>query len=85
MKLLIFKNWYRLAIATACLLFALGSLIFALKYNSAKAGTRPSLPTTKIHETNYWVVSCGNNIYEVSYNAFLEKYEFKVIGPLQDY
>jgi hypothetical protein len=86
MKLFILKNWYRLSVAAAMMMLAFSCLVFAFKYNTAMAGAS-KLPfrLNKHCEEKSWVVGCGNHIYEVSYNDFLEKYEFKIIGPVQDY
>ena len=86
MKLFILKNWYKLLIATAVILFSISCLVFALKYNTVKAGVaNPPLIINKNSEEKLWVVGCGNYIYEVTYNKFHEKYECKIIGPAQDY
>lgn len=87
MKLFILQNWYRLSIVAAMLLLSFSCLLFTIKNNTVNAGAA-KLPSYAINndcgEKN-WVVGCGNYIYEVTYNAFTEKYEFKIIGPVQDY
>lgn len=85
MKLFMVQNWYRLTIAAAMLLIAISLFVFAAKYNTIRAGTAKSPFTSNTQQEKLWVVGCGNHIYEVTYNAFHEKYEFKIIGPVQDY
>lgn len=86
MKHFILQNWYKLSIAAAMLLLSFCCTLFALKYNTVQAGTlKQPFMNNKNNEEKSWVVGCGNYIYEVTYDAFLEKYEFKIIGPVQDY
>lgn len=85
MKLFIIQNWYRLVTGTAMLLVSVSFLIFALKHNTTRAGTTKSPFTINTQQEKIWVVGCGNHVYEVTWNAFQEKYEFKIIGPEQEY
>lgn len=76
-------NWYRLVVAFSLFLFSVGFTIFVLKYNSAKAGE----PTTSVHQTNakgeVYVVAIGKNIYSVSYNTLIDKYEATLITSVR--
>jgi len=70
MKTFLSTNWYKLTTAIAMLLFAFGFSVFALKYNTAKAGTPAAAPFSgKDQTTQQWMVGIGNSIYEVTYNS----------------
>jgi hypothetical protein len=79
MKTFLSKSWYRLLTASALFIFSIGFLIFAAKYNVVIAGGNPEIINTPPTNNNLWIVSLGNNIYEVTYSKLYDKYEAKEI------
>ena len=78
MRSFISKNWYKLSMSVAMIIFAFGFLIFSLKYNTASAG---SPKTYTGGDSDYWMVGAGNAIYKVAWDKYTSKYKSEKIGP----
>lgn len=77
MKQFIFRNWYRLTMALATLIFSLGFFVWAVKNNPAKAGDPYETKFTAKPPGQLLVI--GTAVYRVYWDDFSSKFEFKEV------
>ncbi len=79
MKQFIATNWYKLLTATAMLIFSCAFFVFAVRSNTAKAGTPNALPDSAPSPANTWIVVKGDTVYEVTWDEIYRSYKCEAV------
>lgn len=74
MKRFISQNWYKLLMSISAILFSIGFLVFATKFNTSKAGEPDKNVRQNDHVQGVHVVGTGDGIYEVYWDITTSKY-----------
>jgi hypothetical protein len=65
MKSFLSHHWYKLFMALSAVVFSFGFLVWAMKYNPAKAGTPAKASNENSYQNDVYVVGVGRSFYAV--------------------